>query len=442
MLKKLRIQLTQVYLAGAFLLAVVVGGVSYSLVSYYFGVNTDYALKVKMGLQFAAFDIPLPPELYDQVKRAGLVITLPVEESEDELNNLSHEQNEGLQETELADIYVLPLSAAGDVLVEYTNTTPLFQVDKTSALAAGTKGSDLRTVTLSNGLKLRILSYKVPGNYSVKVFQAGRYLTGQNTVLAQLLKSMFWVGAASILIISAAAWLLAGRTIRPIQMTWDKQQEFVANASHELRAPLTLIRAGVELASRSSTSSSQKQLLQDVLSDTDHMNKLIEELLLLSRLDSNAMQIELKPIQIVPLLKPLMRQLQITASQKNITLIEQFLDFEIFGDPQRIEQLILILFDNAVQHTPRGGSITISTFLDDENGCIQLVDTGEGIPEEQLGRVFDRFYRVKQGNKKGSGLGLSIAKSLVDIQKGTITIRNCKPRGLEVIMKFPCSHHP
>jgi signal transduction histidine kinase len=442
MLKQLRIKMTLLYLAGAILLAVTVGAVAYSLVSYYFGVNTDHALKVKIGLQFAAYDIPLPPSLYQDVRQAGLVITLPVEESGDETENQSHEKNEGLQEAELADIYILPLTSNGELISGVTSTSSVALIDKDSALAAFTKGSDLRTITDPNGQKLRVLSYKVPGDYAVQVFQAGRYLTGQNIVLSQLLKAMLWIGIGSILLISLAAWLLAGRTIRPIQQTWDKQQEFVANASHELRAPLTLIRAGVEMALRNTESPGQKQYLQDALRDSDRMNKLIEELLLLSRLDAGAQSIELKEIEIVPFLEPILRQLHLSASQNEIKLVEKISEVKIVADPQRVEQLILILFDNALQHTPTGGEITLVTYKEGNMGCILLEDTGAGIPEKQLERVFDRFYRVKQGTSKGSGLGLSIAKSLVENQNGSIVIRNRAPKGLDVLVKFPLSHKP
>ena len=431
--------MTLLYLAGAVLLAVIAGAVSYSLVSYYFGTNTDHALKVKMGLQFAAFDIPLTPELYNEVRQAGLVITLPESETEAGGEGLDHEKNEGLQETELADIFVFPLTETAELLPDLISVYPVSLIDQDSARQALKSGSDWRTVSLANGVKLRLFSYRVPGNYPVSVFQVGRYLTGQHNVLAQLLRSMFLIGGLSILVISGAAWLLAGRTIRPIQETWDKQQEFVANASHELRAPLTLIRAGVEIASRSAQDLKQKQLLEDALLDSDHMNKLIEELLLLSRLDSKAQQIDLREIALVQFFQPIIRQLKLSVTTQHVTLIEEIQELKILADPQRVEQLILILFDNALQHTPTGGSITITAKKEGDKGCIRILDTGTGIPEEHLDRVFERFYRSKQTNHKGSGLGLSIAKSLVEIQKGTITIKNRVPTGLEVIIRFPLS---
>lgn len=439
MLKKLRLKLTLLYLLAAVLLAGMVGGGTYSLISYYFQSTTDDALRVKIGLEFAALDIPLPIDLYNAVRKAGLVVTLPDEENKEDFDAVSGQKNEGLQETELADIYVFPLSATGTLAEGYSTKVIPSRISSDAVEQALIHGNNLRTVKFEDGTSARILTYLVPGDYPVKVFQAGKYLTLQKIVLHELMNTMIILGAIVTLIIGLAAWFLAGRTLGPTQQAWEKQQAFVANASHELRAPLTLIHAGVEVALRESQSDSQKQVLSDVLSDSNYMNKLIEELLLLSRLDGQAVEFEIQPINLRQFLPKIIRQLEVTAANNGIGLKSDVDALSILADPMRLEQILLIVVDNAIQHTPNGGEISISVRASGKNALIAISDTGTGIGNEHLHRVFDRFYQVRQKaqrNARSSGLGLSIAKELMDAQKGSINIRNIHPHGTAVELSF------
>lgn len=439
MLKKLRIKLTLLYLLAAVLLAGMVGGGTYSLISYYFQSTTDDALRVKIGLEFASMDIPLPIDLYNAVRKAGLVVTLPVEENQEDVKSVKGQENEGLQETELADIYVFPLSAKGMLAEGYSSKVIPSRISIDAVDQAIIHGNDLRTVKFGDGTSARILTYLVPGNYPVKVFQAGKYLTLQKIVLHDLMNTMIMLGAIVTLIIGLTAWFLAGRTLGPTQQAWEKQQAFVANASHELRAPLTLIHAGVEVALRDSHSDRQQQILSDVLSDSNYMNKLIEELLLLSRLDEHAVEFEIQQIDLQQFLPRIIRQLEVTAAKNGISLKSNIDALSILADPIRLEQILLIVVDNAIQHTPKSGEISISVRASGKNALIAISDTGTGIADEHLPRVFDRFYHVRQKvqrNARSSGLGLSIARELMDAQKGSIKIRNLRPHGTEVELSF------
>ncbi len=445
MLKKLRLKLTLLYLLAAVLLALTVGAGTYSLISYYFQTTTDDALRVKIGLELAALDIPLPIDLYNAVRKAGLVVTLPVEESKEDIDGLLSKKNEGLQETELADIFVFPLNATGMVAQGYSSNVIPSRINTDAVEQALINGSDLRTVKFPDGISARILTYLVPGDYPVKILQAGKYLTLQKIVLKELMNTMIILGAIVTLLIGLAAWFLAGRTLGPTQQAWEKQQAFVANASHELRAPLTLIHAGVEVALRESESVSQKQVLSDVLSDSNYMNRLIEELLILSRLDGQAVDFEIQPINLQQFLPKIIRQLEVMAANNGIILKSNIEALSILADPMRLEQILLIVVDNAIQHTPNGGVIAISVRSPGKNALITIMDTGTGIPDEHLTRVFDRFYHVRQKiqrRARSSGLGLSIAKELMDAQKGSIKIRNIHPHGTEVELTFPLSKNP
>ena len=250
MLRHLRFKLTLLYLIAALVLAVSIGAGTYSLISYYFQESTDHALKVKMGLQFASLDLPLPLDLYQAVHLAGLVITLTPNPTEVFLEEHDTERHQELQESELADIYVIPLTSSGEIPAGFTASLSNTTIDQDAKASAMVNGYDLRTIKSQDGSSVRLLTYRVSGLKDIQLFQIGRFLNTQKTVLKNLMNTMMLLGAIAILFIGFAAWILAGRTLRPTQRAWEKQQAFVANASHELRTPLTLIRAGTEVAYR------------------------------------------------------------------------------------------------------------------------------------------------------------------------------------------------
>jgi signal transduction histidine kinase len=446
MLKTLRARLTFLYLIASVVLALAVGAGTYSLVNYYFRETNDNALKVKMGLQFVSLNIPLPLDLYDAVKQAGLVITnsptIEGEVASNSLNptNLLESHEEGLQESELADIYVLPLTLEGDVVLGFNAQPATVSVDSTALRSAIVNGFDLRTITASDGTPVRILTYLVPDSEQVKVFQVGKYLSIQQIVLRRLMNAMILLGGLVTLVFGFASWLLAGRTLKPTQEAWDKQQEFIANASHELRTPLTLIHAGVEVGLRQAGTDKQREVLTDVLADANHMNKLIEELLLLSRLDAQSLKLEIQKVHLPTFLPEILRQMERIAKKNQLSWIQNILDVTILADPVRLKQILLVLLDNAIRNTLPGGSVTVDVIPEGPFGKISVCDTGAGIEEEHLEKVFDRFFRPNDrstSDYQGSGLGLSIAKALVEQQNGRIVLDSKKGVGTEVSLRFP-----
>jgi len=450
MLRQLRIRLTLLYLFASIFLSIAVGGGTYTLVNYYFRTTNDQALWVKMGLQFAALRIPLPVDLYEAVKKEGLVITNPSEttENQSEENNETYESssnhliedNEGLQENELADIYVNPLTQQGTLIADMGSQYATSFVDSAAVLAAQKNGYDFRTIKTSTGVSVRLFTYVVPEGEKVQVFQIGRYLSEQQRVLKSLLNTMILLGGVVTIFFGLASWFLAGRTIKPSQQAWDKQHTFIANASHELRAPLTLIHAGVELSLRKAETPDQRELLADVLSDADYMNKLIEDLLLLSRLDTGALKLEIQPINLSTFSNELLRQVERLAQTQSLSLTQKIAPIQIAADPVRLKQVLLIVLDNAIRNTPSGGIIEVKVVSSGGKGLIEIEDNGPGIPEEKIDKVFERFYKVDDQSSmdyRGSGLGLSIAKSLVEAQNGSIRIVSDGGKGTKVTLSFP-----
>jgi len=214
--------------------------------------------------------------------------------------------------------------------------------------------------------------------------------------------------------------------------------DFIANASHELRTPLTLIRASAEVARRGlPETDSRSELLGDVLQETDHMGKLVEDLLLLSRIDAGRLTLAREPLDVGELLTELERQVGRLAESKDITLSRGAAKGTALADPTRLRQVLLILLDNALQNTPAGGSIALGAEPRGRKVEITVRDTGRGLSAEERSRIFERFY--KAADSKGSGLGLAIARSLVQAHGGEIVAEGAAGTGTTIRISLPAA---
>jgi len=453
LLNHLRIRLVLLYLAIGLGLAVSLTASTYSLVNYYLRINNDKALMLKMGLQFASLHLPLPIDLYNSLVDAEFVSESPspqfmldeygnFESSEEDEENEDHNITSSgqVEISELADIVVLSLTIEGTPITGAVVTNSWLPVDKNAIASAIVKGSDIRTIKLKDGTPVRLLTYRVPITSEVGIIQVGRSLKHQQELLDELLNGMVSLAVISILLLGVGSWFLAGRSIKPTQLAWERQQTFVANASHELRTPLTLIHAGVEVAERQSTSESQKQVLEDVLTDANYMTKLIENLLLLSRLDAHHLAFELQPVFLPDFLNELVRQNNRVLPAQKIDLKYESDPLTVLADPVRLKQIFLILIDNAVRCNHPGGWVKITATSKANKALIEVSDNGAGISPENLTRIFDRFYKANDrstSDYRGSGLGLSIAQGLVQAQEGTIEAASQLGQGTQIRFTLP-----
>jgi len=446
LLNHLRIRLVLLYLAVGIVLAIGISAGTYTLVNYYFRTTNDQALQLKMGLEFATFHLPMPVDLYTALVKAGLVSTggdshLLVDPNE------SNETGEGgtialdrVEISEIADIVALPLTIEGTPITGTVVTNSWLPANKDAVAAAIVNGSDYRTITLDDGTPVRLLTYRVPITNQIGIIQVGRSLKSQDAMLNELVKGILLIAAVCILFLGVMSWLIAGRSIKPTQLAWERQQTFVANASHELRSPLTLIHAGIEVAQRGTTAPEQRQLLDDVLTDANYMTRLIENLLLLSRLDAHKLALEAEAILLPEFLTEIVRQNERALVEKQVH-IEQAVDpIAVYADPVRLKQILLILIDNAVRNNHPQGWVKISAGAKAGKAWIEVSDSGTGIPAEHLSKIFDRFYKVNDRSTpdyRGSGLGLSIAKGLVEAQGGEITVTSVVGSGTQVKFSLP-----
>ena len=214
------------------------------------------------------------------------------------------------------------------------------------------------------------------------------------------------------------------------------RREFVSNASHELRTPLAGIRASAETLQRGAIDDPEgrEQFLQMIREDVDRMDRLIEEMLELSRLESGESLLEFQDVSPSTLVEKAMRQFSSIAGESEIKLISNIPDdlTEVSVDPEKIDHVFTNLISNAVKWTLPGGTITVKVWADDDIVWFSISDTGHGIEPEHLPHIFERFFKTDPSRSLvGTGLGLSIARHIVDAHKGVISATSTLGEGSE-----------
>ncbi|MDR9853547.1 HAMP domain-containing sensor histidine kinase [Paenibacillus sp. VCA1] len=249
--------------------------------------------------------------------------------------------------------------------------------------------------------------------------------------------------AVFILLSISASYVLSRKMMKPIIRSWEKQVEFVENASHELRTPLTIIQNKLELLQ----TMPEKRIIDTFenialsLSETRRLSRMTSDLLTLARADSTETQLEKQTIELDEFVDKVCSPYKEIAelSEKRMWLSLNS-GIRLNADPGRLHQLLVILLDNALKYTGEHDSIGISTYVKENKTFIEVSDTGIGISEEGLSRIFDRFYREDRARSReqgGSGLGLSIAQWIVHSHHGTIQALHNEPKGVIFRIRLP-----
>ncbi|HHV28653.1 sensor histidine kinase [Acetivibrio mesophilus] len=246
----------------------------------------------------------------------------------------------------------------------------------------------------------------------------------------------------SIVLVFTTSLFLANRAIKPIKISWEKQTVFIADASHELRTPLAVVNSNLEIVmeNENETIGSQKKWLDNIQNELDRMKKLIDDLLFLARADSED-EMPKEYFDLSKLLHKVFNNFILLCEKKGLKLRLDTKDNIIFyGNEFRIKQLLSILLDNSIKYTGSGGEIELKLKSDVSTVQLSVRDTGEGIPKEHIDKIFDRFHRVDKSrsrNHGGAGLGLAIAKCIVNEHKGTIKVISEVSKGTEFTISLP-----
>jgi len=308
---------------------------------------------------------------------------------------------------------------------------------------------------------------------------------GQRRRALSRLAFLLWtVGPSILALTSGAGWLLAGAALRPVEAMRaaaaaipadgrgkrllvpetkdeiarlgdtlnamldrleegrERERRFVDDASHELRTPLAILRTELEVALRGSRSRAELEIaLRSALVESDNLNRLAEDLLVLARSDRGRLTITRSPIDLVALVGRITDSFAARAESSKLTFERRVANgTEVLLDELRITQALGNLIDNAMRHTPEGGTLTIEASSEDGSALISVADTGEGFPVSLLPRAFDPFSRPdddRSGQSGGAGLGLAIVRAIAEAHGGKVEACNRPQGGALVRLQLP-----
>jgi signal transduction histidine kinase len=251
-------------------------------------------------------------------------------------------------------------------------------------------------------------------------------VTNSARILWALLLTLVCVGLGVLAALLWFSYLFAVRAVRPIEESYDRQKRFVADASHELRTPLAIVGANVDAITASAGESvgSQREWFGYIRAELARMGKIVNDLLYLAK--SEELQYESNvPFDLSLVCETVCASMEAGLYELGVS-VEKHIEGDIIAvaDSERIAQVLCILLDNAGKYTPHGGTVKVTLSRLDEWAALKVINTGDGISAVDLPRIFDRFYRADTSRSAESGsfgLGLSIAKTIVDRSDGTIT---------------------
>lgn len=288
-------------------------------------------------------------------------------------------------------------------------------------------------------LDLRFLKQNTPSG--TKIAFADR--SHEHDSIRSLLVTALLVGLGGLLAFFLISVYLSRWALRPVERTWEQQRQFVADASHELKTPLTVILANIEilLSHRDSTIEQQLKWVQYTHTEATRMKDLVDDLLFLAKSDSKRLPTPQTPVDLSNIAWSSLLPYESVAFEQGVTLNSDIApNLCILGDSARLQQLIVILLDNACKYAGEQGVVTVT--LEQVQGKARLTvhNTGESIPAEQLELIFERFYRLDQSRARkteGYGLGLSIAKTIVEAHGAKISALSSIGSGTTFLVTFP-----
>ena len=265
---------------------------------------------------------------------------------------------------------------------------------------------------------------------------------GENQSVENVLRILLIATIIFIFISIIISFILSNKTLKPIIEAWNRQTEFVQNASHELRTPLTIIQAKQELLLQEPNKKiiDKSKDITVCIKETRRLSKLVKELMILARADSNKLDLEKEIFNLDSLIKEVsepyieMARLQ----HKNVTLNLNSVK-DLNADKNKITELLIIILDNAIKYTGENDKIDISTYNKEGKTFIEIADTGIGISKDAMKHIFESFYREDKARSRqtgGNGLGLAIAQTIVQAHNGSIKLVHNEPKGTKVIIKL------
>ena len=319
-------------------------------------------------------------------------------------------------------------------------TAPQWAIDEAlddGHAIAETETSDGETV------RLCLLGATEPDGDSV-VLQVGRSIERELDTLSELRVILAAVVVVSIVPALGGGYVLSGRVLRPIKAAVDAQRAFVADASHELRTPVAVVRTNAEILERHIEAGRigevDSQAVRDILSETERLGRLVGQMLTLAEVDAGQQIVRRSPLELGELAEDVYRSLKTLSATKGVGFELNLVgEAWVSGDRDRLREVLVTVIDNAIKYTPAGGHVDVTVESAHRRARVTVADTGAGIPKALLGHVFTRFYRVDRARSRdegGTGLGLAIAREVVQAHGGDMRIESDSGRGTRVTIEL------
>lgn len=262
-----------------------------------------------------------------------------------------------------------------------------------------------------------------------------------DNVRSDLLSTLFLVNGALVIFSAIASYWLATRTLKPIQYAYERQRQFLSDASHELRTPLAILQANLE-NERDSGNADLRKSAESHLEEVQRMSTLVRDVLSLSKLEHAAEDLECVPLVLNDVLQKVVDRLMAIATQQRVSLVLNDAEetFAVLAVEEPLIRVFTNIIENAILYNRPEGSVTITLYRIGDNVITNIADTGIGIAKADVEKIFDRFYRADKSRSRrtgGSGLGLSIARSILESFQGRIIMESAVNVGTTVRITLP-----
>lgn len=333
-------------------------------------------------------------------------------------------------------IISLRTASNGDVIEKNTAFDIEESVFEKIALAAKKSKDDKGEVKTVDGVWAFKFKSGEDGELNICAVEISR----EKSMLSNLIITFIYVGVLALFIIFLISLYFANRAIKPVSEAWEKQNRFTADASHELKTPLTVINtnADVLLSHSDSTIGEEKKWIYYIKDEAQRMTRLTNDLLLLARLDNGNNEMQKTEFSLSETVETVILTMEAVLYENNLKFTSDIAGgIKICGNPDSIKQLVMILMDNAVKYTPKGGTIGIVLKKKEGKSVLTVSNTGQPLPHEERKRIFDRFYRADESRTRSSGgygLGLAIAYSICRSHGGHISAESADGKNIFTVV--------
>jgi two-component system sensor histidine kinase CiaH len=347
----------------------------------------------------------------------------------------NHQDRDGL--SSMIPVFSVTLDSSGEIILVNRENVEISEDTLADAVAAVLAEGTQEGVIAD--LNLRYLQQATPNG--TKVAFADR--TNEIKSMAKLITISLLVGLGGLSAFFLISLFLANWALSPVEQAWEQQKRFVADASHELKTPLTVILAncGILLSHREDSIQQQAKWVEYIRAESERMRQLVDDLLFLAKSDDSQAQPAHMPLSFSDLVWSCLLPFEPLAFEQGLTLQSDIQpEISLSGNEGQLKQLVIILLDNACKYAGKNGCVTLRLSTQSDRAVLSVNNTGEPIPPEHLRHLFERFYRVDASRARsdgGYGLGLSIAQSITEAHKGKLNVESTLSAGTTFTLVLP-----